>query len=40
MSVVPRRKRITKHTFLLTGGERLYFKQDTEVSFRPLPRKK
>lgn len=40
MSVVPRKKRITKHTFLLSGSEKLYFKQDTEVSFRPLPRKK
>lgn len=40
MSVVPRRKRITKHTFFLSGSEKLYFKQDTEVSFRPLLRKK
>lgn len=40
MSTVPRRKRITKHHFLLSGNEKLYFRNDTEVSFKPLLQKK
>ncbi len=40
MSAVPRRKRITKHHFLLSGSDKLYFRTDTEVSFKPLPLKK
>lgn len=35
----PRKKRITKNHFFLAGNDRLYFKHDTDVSFRPARKK-
>jgi hypothetical protein len=35
----PRTKRITKNHFFLSGNERLYFKAETEVDFKPTRKK-